>query len=90
MFVVAIKTGRYTHEKKTRDIEEVKRLQQQQRMQLDGTLVQPMVENREQELERIIRQITAVHLQQTPHTPEFFEKLPEREREFLVCCSVSK
>jgi hypothetical protein len=33
MCVAAIKTGRYTHEKKTRDIQEVKRLQQLQQLQ---------------------------------------------------------
>ena len=35
-------------------------------------------------LEDIIKHITSVHLQQTPHTPEFFEKLPGKEKEFLV------
>ena len=55
-------------------------------MQMDGTLIQTLGENKEQELEKIIRCITLVHLQQTPHTPEFFEKLPQREKEFMVFC----
>lgn len=81
----AIKTGRYTHEKKTRDIQEVKRLQQQQKLLSEGKLplmcYDPLSPSK---LEKIIQQITQVHVQQTPHTPEFFEKLPEKEKEFLV------
>lgn len=84
MCYAAIKTGRYTHEKKTRDIEEVKRLQQQQRMQMNGTLVPCKSEKKEVELDSIIRHITASHQEQTPHTAEFFEKLPQLEKEFLV------
>ena len=34
--IVAIKTGRYTHEKKNRDIEEVKRLELQAKMKKEG------------------------------------------------------
>ena len=41
-------------------------------------------DKKEEELEKIISHITQVHKQQTLHTPEFFEKLPEKEREFLV------
>ena len=81
--ISAIKTGRYTHEKKNRDIEEVKRLELQAKMKKEGKMMLTP-EEREKELDRIIRHITTVHLQQTPHTPDFFEKLPEREAEFLV------
>ena len=35
-FVVAIKTGRYTHEKRTRDIKEVKRLQHVEKLRQEG------------------------------------------------------
>jgi len=84
MSKLAIKTGRYTHEKKTRDIQEVKRLQQQQKLLSEGKLplicYDPLSPSK---LEKIIQQITQVHVQQTPHTPEFFEKLPEKEKEFL-------
>jgi len=78
----AIKTGRYTHEKKTKDIEEVKKLELQAKMKEEGKILLTP-EDRERELEKIISHITSVHLQQTPHTPEFFEKLPEREAKFL-------
>ena len=110
----AIKTGRYTHEKKTKDIEEVKRLQVQLRlkanksepMSISGeesqslgssptslssrssaspmSLASPGSPASEEELEQIIQHITSIHQQQTPHTPEFFAKLPEKEKEFLV------
>ena len=85
----AIKTGRYTHAKKTKDIEEVKRLQLQEQMKRDGMRVLTP-EDRVNDLEKIIRHITTVHQQQTPHTPEFFEKLPQKEKEFLVRKSVVK
>ena len=40
LFVVAaIKTGRYTHEKKTRDIREVKRLQEVEKLKREGRYV---------------------------------------------------
>lgn len=81
MSKTAIKTGRYTHQKKTKDIEEVKRLQLVEKMKADG---QTVIETQEEELEKIIEHITTVHKQQTPHTPEFFEKLPEKEKEFMV------
>ncbi|ELU17328.1 hypothetical protein CAPTEDRAFT_219555 [Capitella teleta] len=83
MSKTAIKTGRYTHEKKTKDIEEVKRLQHRQRLLRDGKLPVLPSNDRERELEKIIRHITTIHMQQTPHTPEFFKKLPEKEKEFL-------
>ena len=79
----AIKTGRYTHEKKTRDIEEVKRLQRREAVQNTKRGIQSP-EDREAELEKIIKHITAAHLQQTPHSPDFFQKLPQREAEYLV------
>ena len=84
----AIKTGRYTHEKKTRDIEEVKRLQSRAATINKGRGL-PETTQREAELERIIKHITAAHLAQTPHSPEFFQKLPEKEAEYLVCKAVA-
>ena len=83
----AIKTGRYTHEKKTRDIEEVKRLQNREAVQNKARGIQSTAD-REAELERIIKHITTAHLEQTPHSPEFFQKLPEKEAEYLVCAFV--
>ena len=93
MFIIlsAIKTGRYTHEKKTRDIREVKQLQNREAVVQNGRpniytpirRVMDYVEHNDK-LETIIKHITAVHLQQTPHTTEFFEKLPKKENDFLV------
>jgi len=130
----AIKTGRYTHEKKTRDIQEVKRLQQLQLMQQhqdhqdyhhchqytnhlnsDSTLTDADTAfgdtslNDEQEfsapvelsselsemtslmkgdmgsaMDHFIVKITRLHEQQTPHTPEFFDRLPAKENEYVV------
>ena len=84
----AIKTGRYTHEKKTRDIKEVKRLQEVEKLKAEGRYhgdQEAMVDVTDTaELERIVKHITDVHKQHTPHTPEFFAKLPQKEKEFLV------
>lgn len=80
----AIKTGRYTHEKKTKDIQEVKRLQLQQKLLSEGKLLpaecHPMNKSK---LESIVKNITQIHVLQTPHTPEFFDKLPDKEKEYL-------
>ena len=82
--LTAIKTGRYTHEKRTRDIEEVKKLEQRAKSKDDGSMLSlPAVRLRE--LDDMIEHITNVHLENTPHTPHFFATLPEREAKFLVC-----
>lgn len=62
----------------------MKRLQHRERLLRDGKLPVLPSNDRERELEKIIRHITTIHMQQTPHTPEFFKKLPEKEKEFLV------
>lgn len=134
----AIKTGRYTHEKKTRDIQEVKRLQQLQLMQQqeeysDHLHCHPYATNPlnhdttmsdadtarisfnearvKEEMDYMVREapssefnnmtslmssdigstmdhmivkITRLHQQQTPHTPEFFDRLPAKENEYVV------
>jgi hypothetical protein len=105
----AIKTGRYTHEKKTKDIQEVKRLQllQQRRLEeggdtadnlltpLDGDLAEPVVDMditsdvvvpnvvTNDVIEKLIEEITRIHEQQTPHTREFFDRLPAKENEYV-------
>ena len=38
----------------------------------------------ETSMDRIIETICHLHNQQTPHTQEFFDKLPQKENEFLV------
>ena len=58
-------------------------------MKEDGTMAQS--KEREQELQKLIETITEVHLEQTPHTQEFYAKLPDKEAQFLVrrlCFSV--
>lgn len=132
----AIKTGRYTHEKKTRDIQEVKRLQQMQLLQLqdqneghhfqhhikadpaasdtdtvmgccgsqiaddvdsgilDGASSSPasgacevtrrVADQSGSAMDHLIEKITRLHEQQTPHTREFFDRLPAKESEYVV------
>ena len=63
----------------------MKRLQKREKMKAEGQIV---VETLDEELEKIIKHITSIHQQQTPHTPEFFEKLPEKEKEFLASLKV--
>ena len=68
----AIKTGRYTHEKKTKDIEEVRKI-----IELKSKLVEQPAED----LENIVRKITAAHIH---HLKQVVEKLSEKEKEYLV------
>lgn len=91
----AIKTGRYTHEKKTRDIEEVKRIVQH-RLRAQAARKLTVLSNADtvslvnsmrpvkvlsvEEIEQIVRHITDAHLLQTKY---ILEKLPEKEREYL-------
>lgn len=35
-------------------------------------------------MDRLIQEITLIHEQQTPHTPEFFDRLPAKENEYVV------
>jgi hypothetical protein len=87
----AIKTGRYTHEKKTKDIQEVKRLQRQQKLISEGKLpvcssssdLCSSISDDEDAMDAVVQQISQIHQQQTPHTQEFFEKLPDKEIEYL-------
>jgi len=97
----AIKTGRYTHEKKTRDIEEVKRIVQH-RLRAQAARKLTVLSNADtvslvnsmrpvkvlsvEEIEQIVRHITDAHLLQTKY---ILEKLPEKEREYLVSSNLS-
>lgn len=111
----AIKTGRYTHEKKAEDIKEVKGFDKTTKKQMTTTnpslsstssynfnlmTNEPMsyesvsspktissssnvVISSDENLYTIINSIVHSYCLNTHYTPEFFEKLPEREREFL-------
>lgn len=57
----AIKTGRYTHEKKTKDIQEVKRLQYRQKLQ-SGEKSEFLNELNDDAIEHLLHQITEVIL----------------------------
>ena len=81
--MAAIKTGRYTSEKKTRNIEQVKQLELQAKMKVDGTLVHSRQE-RTEELERLIKTVTAEHLKCSPFDYKDMINLAEREEEFCV------
>ena len=81
-FYLAIKIGRHTYEKKTKDIQEIKRLELQAMMTVDGNLLE--VEKRQDELDRIIDRITNVHINSQPRTSNDLVKLVQAEEQFLV------
>jgi hypothetical protein len=107
---LAIKTGRYTHAKKARDIMEVKGLKEQTAVSPDPQhpdsdimdhselhrVSRPTAERRPpsptlsaDEMDEIIRQITAHHSRLNPWTPEVLSKQAESEKHYLVisyCC----
>lgn len=89
----AIKTGRYTHEKKAEDIKEVKRLEGGVVMEVESpkssTQTSPnpvsssVTKLTDEELQAIIDSIVNSYRSTSPYNPEFFEMLPEREQNFL-------
>ena len=81
LLFTAIKTGRYTHEKRTRDIEEVKKLELQSKMKDDGTLAQSS-EERNVDLEKVIKSITEIHMEQIPQL--IMATVTKKEHEYLV------
>lgn len=102
--LLAIKTGRYTHEKKAEDIKEVKRLEggeggsvvvvvpEVDSPRSSGSSMQtspnPVTSSiarlTDEELQEIINSIVQSYCSSTPYNEEFFEMLPQRERNFLV------
>ena len=84
-FPPAIRTGRYTHEKKTQVIEEVNRLKIQKLMTSDGMSCR-LTFHRMKELDDILEQLTTVFLDKS-HTDRvmFTEHFPKKEQEYVVC-----
>ena len=81
MIFAAIKTGRCTHERKTREIEEIKSLELQSRLRHDGSLM--TTNERTRDMDRIINHLTSMHVSQT-YQPNFHENVPILEKQFLV------
>jgi hypothetical protein len=76
-FFPAIKTGRYTHEKKTRDIVEVKRL----RLDKDTFT---SISQKEKDFEDIIEKVVELDKIINRHDPDFEDKLQKIQEDFLV------
>ena len=77
-----MKTGRYTLEKKNNDIEAVKKLELQSRMNDDGSM--RLRSEREKELDRVINGFTKVFIAQSMCQPKFIEESLKWEADFLV------
>ena len=90
--VAAIKTGRYTHEKKTMNIKEVKQLEQAERAALPrepspdmvALLSKLPVQINENKYEKVIEHILAAYQEQTMHTVNFFANIKEKEATYLA------
>ena len=78
----AIKTGRCSNERKTRDIEEVKKLEIQARIKEDGSLVTQ--EERNERLEHVITRLTEIHHEHIPHSASVIAELRVLEDKFVV------
>ena len=63
------------------NIQEVKRLEREEK---EKKVLSMDPETRYKELDDIIRQVTSVHMKNTLHTPEFFDKLPYLEDQYVV------
>ena len=82
-----MKTGRYTLQKKNSDIETVKKLELQSRMNDDGSI--RLISEREKELERVINGFTNIFIAQSMCQPKFIEESLKWEAAFLVITSLS-
>ena len=90
----AIKIGRCTNERKSREIEEVKKLEMQVARSKDErkfvpnspTDVTPMdtVVQHTAEMDKIIAQMMEVHLKSTPDNKMFYNDIHQNEEEYMV------
>lgn len=89
---VAIKTGRYTHEKKTKNIKEVKQLEQAERAAIPrepspdmmALLSKLPLQISENKYEKVIEHILSAYQEQTMHTVDFFSNIREKEETYLA------
>ncbi len=77
----AIRRGRYTLEKRTRNIERVKLLEREERARRLRSL-DP--QRRQGELQRLAQRVTAADRAHNLLTPEFFDKVPLLEALYMV------
>ena len=82
----AIKTGRYTHAKRAKDISEVKNLGTKMEItDVEPETVTPaMVLDTSTEHGQIIQVLTAAYIGSTVYTPEYISSLPAREEKYMV------
>ena len=78
----ASQIGRATNERRTRTIEEVKRLELLSKLKKDGTLMN-MTEY-ERGMDDIVKTLTGIQLDLKPNTAESFALMLDREQEYLV------
>ena len=79
---LGVKIGRHTHERKTNNIQEVKRLEIQNRMTCEGALSDAI--KRENELNNIIKQVTNIRIMGEPRSTEEYEAHCQAEQMYLV------
>ena len=77
---IAIKTGRYTHQKKTKDIQEVKRLQ---REQIEGKMESKAVEH-EEKIQSTVDNLVQGFNQFSMCGPISYNDLEEKQKEYSV------
>ena len=81
-FTKASNKGRYTLEKKNKNIEIVNFMERQGKMKDNGVI--NMQYNHENEMDKLIKNISRVHLFQR-HTDSSLEELYRIEEEYVVC-----
>ena len=85
IFHLAIKTGRYTLEKRTKNTAEVNQMKTLDK--IEENQGQEKLKDRTEAIENIVEQITANHRSQLPNSPQFYDKLNKMQTEFLVSFS---
>ena len=76
----AIKTGRYTHAKRTRDIEELKRIEKKQKVE-DNT---EKTQEKEDTYKELLKQLAQAKNENPYYDSDFIDKLETRQKDFMV------
>ena len=80
--ILAIKIGRRSYKAQVHAIEEILRLELQQKIKHDGSLASKSEHNIE--MDRIVKILTDTHMNDVPNTAEFFNTISEREERYMV------
>ena len=83
VFLTAIRTGRYTHAKRAKDIAEVKQLEKEEELKQAG-LLQTTSQEKEFEYESLYKHLADAYASNCVYNSQFLETVPLSEAKYLV------